>query len=92
MTTILCISLAIALALYLLLTKTRFVKNLSGEPKKARKQERAAIMRQLLALSEQENSVSATPPSLRSGSSNQRTRPERLLASPRGLVSSSRKS
>jgi len=50
MTTILLISLAIALALYLVLPKIR-----RNEPPKAKRQEKADIMRQLLALSDREN-------------------------------------
>jgi len=50
MTTILLISLAIALALYLVLPKIW-----RNEPPKAKRQEKAEIMKQLLALSDREN-------------------------------------
>lgn len=52
---ILFIGLLIALAAYFMLVKTW-----GAEPKKARKQEKSEIIRQLLALSEQENSISQT--------------------------------
>jgi hypothetical protein len=64
MTSILLIGLAIALALYLLLARTWL--NSRDEPKKAKKQEKAEIMRQLLALSDREDNLSAAAPPLRS--------------------------
>jgi hypothetical protein len=73
---ILFIGLLIALAAYFM-----FVKAWGDEPKKARKQERSEIIRQLLALSEQENRISPNPPP-----------PGKLHASRRALVSSSKKS
>ena len=60
MTSILLIGLAIALALYLLLARTWL--NSRDEPKKAKKQEKAEIMRQLLALSDREDNISAAAP------------------------------
>ena len=57
MTTILLIGLAIALALYLVLPKMW-----RNEPPKAKKQEKAEIMRQLLALSDRENLLLANAP------------------------------
>jgi hypothetical protein len=59
MTSILFISLAIALVLYVFVVKTA-----KHEPRKAKKQEKAEIMRQLLALSDRENNISATAPPL----------------------------
>jgi hypothetical protein len=50
MTSILLIGLAIALALYLVLPKIW-----RNEPPKAKRQEKAEIMKQLLALSDREN-------------------------------------
>jgi hypothetical protein len=85
MTSILLIGVAIALALYLLLTKTLF--NSRSEPKKARKQEKAEIMRQLLALSDRgDNNLAAAPP-LRSATSRTRPRsqPDKLHASHRAM-------
>ena len=64
MTSILLTGLAIALALYVLLTKTRL--NSRDQPQKAKKQEKAEIMRQLLALSDREDNISAAAPPLRS--------------------------
>jgi len=73
---ILFIGLLIALAAYFMLVKTW-----GAEPKTARKQEKSEIIRQLLALSERENSISAnwTPPG-------------NLHGSRRGFVGSSKKS
>jgi hypothetical protein len=52
-------------------------KIFAGQPKKAQKSQKAEIMKQLLALSEHENKISATPSSvrLRAPLSNQGTRP-----------------
>jgi hypothetical protein len=58
---ILSAGLVIVLAAYFMLAKTW-----GDGPKKARRQERAEIMRQLLALSDRENSISATTPPVRS--------------------------
>ncbi len=82
MTSILLIGLALALALYVLLPKIWL--NSRGEPQKAKKQERAAIMRQLLALSDRENSIPAAPPSLRSAPTraNRRAQPSRRHPEP----------
>jgi hypothetical protein len=57
MIAILFIGLLIALAAYLMLAKTR--KEVST---KAKRQEKSEIIRQLLALSDQEDHMSATPP------------------------------
>ena len=73
---ILAIGLLIALTAYFMLVKTW-----RDEPKKAKKQEKSEIIRQLLALSEQENRLSATSPP-----------PAKLQATRRGFVSTSRKS
>jgi hypothetical protein len=83
MTSILLIGLAIALALYLLLAKTCL--NSRGEPKKARKQEKAEIMRQLLALSDRENNISPAAPPLRSANprTSKRSQPDKRSASRR---------
>ncbi len=73
---ILFIGLLIALAAYFML-----VKSWGDKPRKAKRQEKSEVIRQLLALSEQEESNGAnTPP------------PGKLHASRRGFVSSSRKS
>lgn len=61
MTIILIVGLVTALVLYVVLAKMW-----GNEPKKAKKQERAEIMRQLLALSDLENNASATAPPVRS--------------------------
>jgi Protein of unknown function (DUF2934) len=55
MFTILAIGVAAALAVFFVLTKTGVAK-----PKKAAKSEKAAIMKQLLAMSDGENCVSAS--------------------------------
>jgi hypothetical protein len=73
---ILFIGLLTTLAAYFMLVKTW-----GDEPKKAKKQEKSEIIRQLLALSEQENRISASAPP-----------PSKLHASRRGFVSSSKKS
>ena len=73
---ILFIGLAIALAAYFI-----FVKTWGDKPKKAKKQEKSEIIRQLLTLSEQENRVSANAPPA-----------GKLHAGRRPLVSSSGKS
>ena len=61
MTNLLLIGLVVALVVYI-----TFVKSWRPEPQKAKKQERAEIMRQLLALSEREQGIPTTAPSLRS--------------------------
>jgi hypothetical protein len=58
MITILCIGVVTALAAFAFVLKTR-----ASEPKKAQKAEKAAIMKQLLALSENENNIPVNPPS-----------------------------
>jgi hypothetical protein len=58
MITILCIGVVTALAAFAFVLKTR-----ASEPKKAQKAEKAAIMKQLLALSENENSIPVIAPS-----------------------------
>jgi hypothetical protein len=73
---ILVIGLLIALAAYFML-----VKAWGDEPRKAKKQEKSEIMRQLLALSEQENRISAKAQP-----------PGKLRADRPRFVSSSRKS
>jgi hypothetical protein len=81
MTSILFISLAIAVVLYVFVVKTS-----REEPHKARKQEKAEIMRQLLALSDREESISAAPPPLRSATSHtsQRSQAGKPRANRRG--------
>ena len=61
MTSILCIGVVTAVIVFAVVLKTY-----ASEPKKAQKGEKAAIMKQLLALSETENSISGIAPS-RSG-------------------------
>jgi Protein of unknown function (DUF2934) len=63
MITILAIGIAAALAVFFVLTKTSI-----GKPKKAPKSEKAAILKQLLAISDAENRVpvSAAPSPIRS--------------------------
>jgi hypothetical protein len=58
MTSILCIGIVIALVVFVIVLNPRVTA-----PKKAQKGERAAIMKQLLTLSERENSASAIAPS-----------------------------
>lgn len=60
MTNLLLIGLAVALVAYITLAKSW-----RSQPQKARKQEKAEIMRQLLALSEREQGI-VTAPSVRS--------------------------
>jgi hypothetical protein len=60
MIAILFAGLLIALAAYFMLTKAW-----GKGPPKAKKQEKAEILRQLLALSEQENGIPATAPPVR---------------------------
>jgi hypothetical protein len=86
---ILFISLAIALAAYFMLAKTW-----GDDSRKAKKQERAEIIRQLLALSDRENSTSATPLPVRSQTplTNQGMPPGKLHGSRQGFVGSSKKS
>jgi hypothetical protein len=86
---ILFIGLGIALALYFMLAKTW-----GDDSRKAKKQERAEIIRQLLALSDRENSISATPPPVRSRTprTNQARQPAKLHRSRQGFVGSSTKS
>lgn len=74
MVSILVIGLLIALAAYFILAKTW------GDEPKAKKQEKAEIIRQLLALSEREDSIASAPP------------PSKLQGSRRGFVSTSKKS
>jgi hypothetical protein len=85
---ILFAGLLIALAAYFMLAKTWG----KGAPK-AKKQEKAEIVRQLLALSEQENGIPASAPPVRP-----RTPPTKVVQpskhdrNRRGLATSSRKS
>jgi len=76
MIAVLFIGLLIALAAYLRLAKTG-----GDDSTKAKRQEKSEIIRQLLALSEQENHISATPPP-----------PGEIQGSRRGFASSSKKS
>jgi hypothetical protein len=76
MISILVIGFLIALAAYFMMVKTW-----GDKPKKARKQEKSEIIRQLLALSEQENRLPLNAPL-----------PGKLHASRRGFVNTSRKS
>jgi hypothetical protein len=76
MIAILFIGLLIALAAYLILARTR-----KDGSTKAKRQEKSEIIRQLLALSDQEDHISATPPP-----------PGKLQGSRREFVSSSKKS
>ncbi len=61
MVSIVIIGVVIAVAVFALLAKSR-----GGGPKRAEKWEKAAIMKQLLALSESESGVSAIVPPVRS--------------------------
>lgn len=70
------IGLLIALAAYLMLAKMR-----KDDSIKAKRQEKSEILRQLLALSDQEGRMPTTPPP-----------PGKLQASQRRFVSSSKKS
>jgi hypothetical protein len=72
---ILFIAILIALAAYLLFAKTR-----GKNSTKAKRQEKSEIIRQLLALSDQEDHISATPPP-----------PVKLQGGRRGFASSSKK-
>jgi hypothetical protein len=76
MTSILLIGLLIALATLFMLVKSR-----KDKPTKAKRQEKSEVLRQLLALSEQEDHIAsnATPPA-------------KLHRSRNAFVSSSRKS
>jgi hypothetical protein len=76
MIAILFTGLLIALAAYLMLARTR-----GDDSTKAKRQEKSEIIRQLLALSEQEGRLSATPPP-----------PGKLQGNRRGFVSTSKKS
>jgi len=58
MTSILYIGVVIALVVFAIVLKTW-----ASKPKKAQKSEKAAIMKQLLALSEHENGIAAIAPS-----------------------------
>jgi len=83
MTIILCISLAVAVAFYVGVAKA------SREgPRKAKKQEKAEIMRQLLALSDLENNISAAAPPLRSATprTGQRRQSDKRSARRRGCA------
>ncbi len=76
MTSILLIGLSIALATIFML-----VKNRKDKPVKVKRQEKSEVLRQLLALSEQEDQVlSNSPP------------PTKLQGSRQAFVSSSKKS
>ncbi len=83
MTSILFISLAIAVVLYVFVVKTS-----REEPHKARKQEKAEITRQLLALSDRENNLSVAAPTLRSATphTGQRKQSHKRHASRRGCA------
>jgi hypothetical protein len=61
MTNLFLIGLVVALVAYITLAKSW-----RPEPKKAKKQEKAEIMRQLLALSEREQGIVTAPSSVRS--------------------------
>ncbi len=76
MIAILFIGLLIALAAYLMLARTR-----KDDSIKAKRQEKSEIIRQLLALSDQEGRMAATPPP-----------PGKPHGSRGGFVSSSKKS
>lgn len=78
MITILCIGVVTAIVAFAVVLKT-----CGSEPKKAQKAEKAAIMKQLLALSESENSVPALAPS-RTGTrrANPGKRPAKLPVKP----------
>jgi hypothetical protein len=77
MTTILLISLAIALALYLVLPKIW-----RNQPPKARRQEKADIMKQLLALSDRENLLLANASHSAAPSTSPRTQPSKSRKKP----------
>jgi hypothetical protein len=74
MISLLVIGLLIALVAYFMLAKTW------GNEPKAKKQEKAEIIRQLLALSEREDRIASALP------------PSKLQGNRRGFVSTSRKS
>jgi hypothetical protein len=78
MISILGIGVVTALVVFAVVLKTR-----ASGPKKAQKAEKAAIMKQLLALSERENGISAVAPS-RTGTprSDPRKRPVKLPPKP----------
>lgn len=76
MTSILLIGLFIAVAALFMLVKSR-----KDKPMKARRQEKSEVIRQLLALSEQEDRTSRSVPP-----------PSKLRESRRAFVSPSRKS
>ena len=78
MISILGIGVVTALIVFALVLKTR-----ASEPKKAQKAEKAAIMKQLLALSERENGISAVAPSrTATPRSDPRKRPVKLPPKP----------
>ena len=58
MTSMVCIGVVTALAVFVIVMKTR-----TSGPKKVNKSEKADIMKQLLALSDGQNSMPAIPPS-----------------------------
>ena len=58
MTNMVCIGVVTALVVIVIVLKT-----CAGGPKKANKSEKADIMKQLLALSDSQNSIPAIPPS-----------------------------
>jgi hypothetical protein len=76
MTSILLIGLFIAVATLFMLVRSR-----KDKPTKAKRQEKSEVIRQLLALSEQEDRISRSVPP-----------PNKLHESRRAFVSSSRKS
>jgi hypothetical protein len=76
MTSILLIGLLIALATLFMLVKSR-----KGKPVKAKRQEKSEVLRQLLALSEQEDHNTSNAPA-----------PDKLHGSRRAFASSSKKS
>ena len=84
MTNLLLIGLAVALVAYLMLAKSWI-----PQPQKARKQEKAEIMRQLLALSDREQGIATTAPSVRSRTpaTGQRTNREKTHQKSAGKVS-----
>jgi hypothetical protein len=82
MVSIICIGVVVALAVLALL-----VKRFAPQPKKAEKWEKAEIVKQLLTLSERENSISGTAPSrARTPVRTQRMRPG-LQPKPAGKAS-----
>ena len=72
MTTIVLVGVAIALVLFAIIVKAR-----AGKPKRLEKGEKAQILKQLLALSEREDTVKGIP---RQQSVSQRPTPRRRAA------------